>query len=78
MHNLRNSNMVEIRRALHNQSVDLAKQHQSEAEYYAKGQIAAARDQALLELQGLQVLHGELQIKVINLFLMHDSHHWFQ
>lgn len=64
MHNLRNSNMVEIRRALHNQSVDLARQHQAEAEYVAKGQAIAARDQALLELQELQLLHSQLHIKV--------------
>lgn len=64
MHNLRNSNMVEIRRALHNQSVDLARQHQTEAEYVAKGQAIAARDQALLELQELQLLHSQLHIKV--------------
>lgn len=64
MQNLRSSNLVEIRRALHNQSVDLSRQHQTQAEYAANGQAIAARDKALLELQELQVLHSELQIKV--------------
>ena len=64
MHNLRNSNMAEMRRALHNQSVDLARQHQTEADYAAKRQAITARDQALLELQELQQLHNELNIKV--------------
>ncbi|KAL3133521.1 hypothetical protein ABBQ38_007375 [Trebouxia sp. C0009 RCD-2024] len=63
MHNLRNSNMAEMRRALHNQSVDLARQHQTEADYAAKRQAITARDQALLELQELQQLHNELNIK---------------
>lgn len=64
MHNLRSSSVAEIRRALHNQSVDLARQHQTEADYAAKGQAIAARDQALLELQELQQLHNKLNIKV--------------
>ena len=64
MHNLRSSNVVEVRRALHNQSVELARQHQTEAEYVAKGQAIAARDQALLELQELQLQHSQLHIKV--------------
>ena len=64
LQNLRSSNMVEIRRALHNQSVDLIRQHQTQAEYAANGQAIAARDKALEELQELQVLHSELQIKV--------------
>lgn len=61
MHNLRNSNVVEIRRALHNQSVDLARQHQTEADV---AKVQAARDQALLELQDLELLHSQLHIKV--------------
>lgn len=73
MQNLRSSNMVEIRRALHNQSVDLARQHHS-AEYVAKGQAIAARDQAVLELQELQQLHNELNIKVCSTEIL--SHVW--
>lgn len=66
MHNLRSNNMVEIRRALHNQSVDLARQHHTEAECVARGQAIADRDRALLELQELQLLHSQLHIKVPN------------
>ena len=61
MHNLRNSNVVEIRRALHNQSVDLARQHQTEDDV---AKVQATRDQALLELQDLELLHSQLHIKV--------------
>lgn len=61
MHNLRNSSVVEIRRALHNQSVDLARQHQTKADVV---KVQAARDQALLELQELELLHSQLHIKV--------------
>lgn len=61
MHNLRSSNVVEIRRALHNQSVDLARQHQTEADV---DKVQATRDQALLELQELELLHSQLHIKV--------------
>ena len=64
MRNLCSSNLSEIKRALHNQSVDLARQHQTEAEYTAQRQAVAARDKAVLELQELQVAHSELQVKV--------------
>ena len=65
MHNLRSSTVGEIRRALHNQAVDLARQHQTDADYVAKGRAIAARDRALLELQELQQLHNQLNIKVL-------------
>lgn len=64
MRNLRASQVVEVRRALHNQSLDMTRQWYSEAEWLARGQVVVARDRALFELQELQEAHSELQAKV--------------
>ena len=65
MRNLRSSQLVEIRRALHNQSVDLSRQHHTEAEWHGRGELVIARDRALLELQDLQEAHSSLQAQVL-------------
>lgn len=65
MRNLRSSQLVEIRRALHNQSVDLSRQHHTEAEWHARGEMVIARDRAVLELQELQEAHSSLQAEVL-------------
>ena len=64
MRNQRCSQIVELRRALHNQSVDLSRQRHTDAEWLARGQIVVARDRALSELQALQIAHAELESKV--------------
>lgn len=64
MRNQRSSQIVELRRALHNQSVDMTRHYHTEAEWLARGQLVVARDRALSELQDLQTAHAELQAKV--------------
>lgn len=50
MRNLRSSQIVEMRRALRNQAVEINRQHHSEAEWLARGNLIIARDRAQLEL----------------------------
>ncbi len=64
MRNLRSSQIAEIRRALRNQAVDITRQHHTEAEWLARGELIIARDRALLELRDLQEAHSDLQAKV--------------
>ena len=64
MRNLRSSQMVEMRRTLRNQAADISRQHHTEAEWLARGDLIIARDRALLELQDLQQAHSDLQAKV--------------
>ncbi len=64
MRNLRSSQIVEMRRALRNQAVDINRQHHSEAEWLARGNLIIARDRAQLELGDLQEAHADLQVKV--------------
>ncbi|KAA6425710.1 MAG: hypothetical protein FRX49_04607 [Trebouxia sp. A1-2] len=63
MRNLRSSQMVEMRRTLRNQAADISRQHHTEAEWLARGDLIIARDRALLELQDLQQAHSDLQAK---------------
>ena len=64
MSNMRSSHLVEMRRALHNQSLESTRQHHTGAEWLARGQAMVARDHALLELRELQSSYCELDIKV--------------
>ena len=64
MRNLRSSQIVEVRRALRNQAVDISRQRHTEAEWLVRGELIIARDRALLELQDLQEAHSDLQAKV--------------
>ena len=64
MRNLWSSQIVEMRRALRNQAVDINRQHHSEAEWLAQGNLIIARDRAQMELGDLQEAHADLQVKV--------------
>ncbi|DBA74236.1 TPA: hypothetical protein ACH3X1_011026 [Trebouxia sp. C0004] len=63
MRNLRSSQIVEIRRALRNQAVDITRQHHTETEWLARGDLIIARDRAQLELRDLQEAHSDLRAK---------------
>ena len=64
MRNLRSSQIVEMRRALRNQAVDISRQRHTEAEWLARGNLIIARDRAQLELRDLQEAHSDLRAKV--------------
>ncbi len=64
MRNLRSSQIVEVRRALRNQAVDISRQRHSEEQWLARGNLIIARDRAQLELRDLQEAHADLQAKV--------------